>query len=142
MALWRGFAIIPLLNHPLILALNLILLSLFLGGLLGFLSSSWIRIALILIFLGGIIVIFVYFTSLVSNEKLTLVSKSPLILSPLLVAASATSFLNTSLSVGLFNFRHLIILINLLLISYLLIALFIVVELTSSFKGAVELRSS
>ena len=56
-------------NHPLMLCLALILFALRAGRLRGLIFIKWIFYAIILIFLGGIIVVFIYVTTLAGNEK-------------------------------------------------------------------------
>lgn len=56
--------------HPLSLAGGLIFYSILAGTLLGSLVFSWLTYLLILVFLGGVIVLVVYMTTLAANEKL------------------------------------------------------------------------
>lgn len=57
-------------GHPLSLAGGLILYSILTGLLLGALVFSWLTYLLILVFLGGVMVLVVYITTLAANEKL------------------------------------------------------------------------
>jgi NADH-ubiquinone oxidoreductase chain 6 len=67
-------------THPFLVCLLLILLSATAGGVLALCLNKWVCYALILIFLGGIIVVFIYITSLASNEKFFLNKVKPLLL--------------------------------------------------------------
>jgi len=61
-------------KHPLMLCLVLILLATTIGGLRGLVFIKWIFYAVVLIFLGGIIVVFIYITTLAGNEKFHIAS--------------------------------------------------------------------
>lgn len=72
-----------LLRHPLIFALSLFLQTLMVCALLSKLSL-WLSLILFLVFLGGILVIFIYVTSLRANEQFFFDLSSLLWLIPLL----------------------------------------------------------
>jgi NADH-ubiquinone oxidoreductase chain 6 len=58
------------LGHPISIAVTLILHTLIVGGLTGILSNNfWFSYILFLVFLGGVLVLFIYMTRLASNEK-------------------------------------------------------------------------
>ena len=57
------------LKSPLIGALTLILISCFMAIYISTLSRKWISYLIVLLFLGGIIVLFVYICTLISNFK-------------------------------------------------------------------------
>lgn len=58
------------LTHPIRLGLVLIAFALITGFLTGIVSGSfWFSYVLFLVFLGGVLVLFIYITSLASNEK-------------------------------------------------------------------------
>lgn len=58
------------LNHPVSIALVLIVYTLLVGGLVGlYRGSYWFSYILFLVILGGVLVLFIYITSLASNEK-------------------------------------------------------------------------
>jgi len=67
-------------SHPLTLCLTLILLATTVGALRGLVFIKWIFYAVILIFLGGIIVVFIYITTLAGNEKFHIAPLNPLFL--------------------------------------------------------------
>jgi len=127
-------------SNPLVLCLSLIILALFAGGIRGTLFMKWIIYAIILIFLGGIIVVFIYVTSLAGNEKFTVKPTYSLI------AIGAIVFVNTA-SLKLRDqtkreryMAHLFItsssFILWVLTVFLLRTLIVVVKITESFKGA------
>ena len=58
-----------ILVHPLTLAGTLIIYAVVTSGVVGYISCSWILYILVLIFLGGVIVLVVYITTLAANEK-------------------------------------------------------------------------
>lgn len=64
-----------MINNPLILCIVLVALASVLATVLQHLFSVWIFNALLLIFLGGIIVLFLYISILSNNEKIHLNSK-------------------------------------------------------------------
>lgn len=61
------------LNHPVALGLTLILHTLLISGVTGLaVGNFWFSYVLFLVFLGGVLVLFIYITSLASNEKFSL----------------------------------------------------------------------
>nr|YP_009172214.1 NADH dehydrogenase subunit 6 [Kamimuria chungnanshana]ALF36423.1 NADH dehydrogenase subunit 6 [Kamimuria chungnanshana] len=60
-------------NHPLAMGLMLLLQTLLVTLITGFMTQSfWFSYILFLVFLGGLLVLFIYVTSLASNEMFTL----------------------------------------------------------------------
>nr|QXG19573.1 NADH dehydrogenase subunit 6 [Drosophila teissieri] len=153
--------------HPLALGLTLLIQTIFVCLLSGLMTKSfWYSYILFLIFLGGMLVLFIYVTSLASNEmfnlsiKLTLFSVFILffmfILSMILDKTSITLFLmnnemqsiiemnsyftENSLSLNkLYNFPTNFV--TILLMNYLLITLIVVVKITKLFKGPIRMMS-
>ncbi|NP_006912.1 NADH dehydrogenase subunit 6 (mitochondrion) [Drosophila yakuba] len=153
--------------HPLALGLTLLIQTIFVCLLSGLMTKSfWYSYILFLIFLGGMLVLFIYVTSLASNEmfnlsiKLTLFSMFILffmfILSMILDKTSITLFLmnnemqsiiemnsyftENSLSLNkLYNFPTNFV--TILLMNYLLITLIVVVKITKLFKGPIRMMS-
>jgi len=64
-----------MLVHPLTLAGVLIIYAVVTRGVVGYISCSWIIYMLVLIFLGGVIVLVVYMTTLAANEKFILIER-------------------------------------------------------------------
>ena len=57
-------------THPLVLALIIIAITLLVGTVASSILAFWVLLALLLVFLGGIIVIFSYITTLARNDKI------------------------------------------------------------------------
>nr|QXG19118.1 NADH dehydrogenase subunit 6 [Drosophila biarmipes] len=153
--------------HPLALGLTLLIQTIFVCLISGLMTKSfWYSYILFLIFLGGMLVLFIYVTSLASNEmfnlsiKLTLFSAFilfiMLILSFIIDKTSISLFLmnnemesimnmnsyltENSLSLNkLYNFPTNFI--TILLMNYLLITLIVVVKITKLFKGPIRMMS-
>ena len=58
------------LNSPILIAFNILLVSIILSIILSIIISSWYAILIFLIYIGGIIVIFSYFIALTPNQTL------------------------------------------------------------------------
>nr|YP_010037323.1 NADH dehydrogenase subunit 6 [Dacus trimacula]QQW48099.1 NADH dehydrogenase subunit 6 [Dacus trimacula]WCB98317.1 NADH dehydrogenase subunit 6 [Dacus trimacula] len=148
-------------NHPLAMGLMLLIQTLQICLLTGLMTKSfWFSYILFLIFLGGMLVLFIYVTSLASNEmfslsmKLTLICTSimlMLMLISLLMDKTTMSYFLTTLETQnyfnhdlfmpentlslykLYNFPTN--LITIMLMNYLLITLIAVVKITNLFYG-------
>nr|AZA05078.1 NADH dehydrogenase subunit 6 [Drosophila subobscura] len=153
--------------HPLAMGLTLLIQTIFICLISGLMTKSfWYSYILFLIFLGGMLVLFIYVTSLASNEmfnlsiKLTLFSMMILILlfiMSIFIDKSYTTFffmnnemdsifnlnsyfLENSLSLNkLYNFPTN--LVTILLMNYLLITLIVVVKITKLFKGPLRMMN-
>nr|QNE85450.1 NADH dehydrogenase subunit 6 [Morinia doronici] len=147
-------------KHPLAMGLVLLIQTTLMCLMSGLMTTSfWFSYILFLIFIGGMLVLFIYVTSLASNEMLSLSIKLMLIylLTLLLVMMFFfimdknmlmnyqnmetksiinlnTFIMETSLSLNkLYNFPTN--LMTILLMNYLLITLIAVVKITKLFKG-------
>nr|YP_009918116.1 NADH dehydrogenase subunit 6 [Torleya grandiforceps]QLP89018.1 NADH dehydrogenase subunit 6 [Torleya grandiforceps] len=146
-------------NHPLAMGLVLLIQTVLISLLTGILNSSfWMSYILFLVFLGGMLVLFIYMTSLASNEMFSI--SSPIItfapvalfwvgliswgvslfdcLNPAHVSFKSfnqlhDNFLLSNLTLKLYNTfsSHL----TFLLVIYLFLTLIIVVKLTSIDQG-------
>nr|QXG19157.1 NADH dehydrogenase subunit 6 [Drosophila burlai] len=153
--------------HPLAMGLTLLIQTIFICLISGLMTKSfWYSYILFLIFLGGMLVLFIYVTSLASNEmfnlsiKLTLFSMIilfTLFIISFLIDKNSISlfllnnemesifnqnsyFLENSLSLNkLYNFPTNFI--TILLMNYLLITLIVVVKITKLFKGPIRMMS-
>nr|AMH85627.1 NADH dehydrogenase subunit 6 [Drosophila mediopunctata] len=153
--------------HPLAMGLTLLLQTILICLITGLMTKSfWFSYILFLIFLGGMLVLFIYVTSLASNEmfnlsiKLTMFSFSLLFILMLLTFiidknSSMIIFLNNemenisnmnsyilenSLSLNkLYNFPTN--LVTILLMNYLLITLIVVVKITNMQKGPLRIMN-
>lgn len=132
-------------RNPIVIALGIIGIA-FLQGLLAWVTvSKWLRLAIILLFVGGMIVVFLYVTSLSANLKFRISrNKSVLILFLLLIRI--TYSINTPNSQIIFDPESLFFLNNrsmlISLILFLLTLLFVVVKVCESFKGALAQKFS
>lgn len=124
-------------SHPLFICLLLVTLSFLTAILFNFMFSKWMFYVITLVFLGGIIIIFIYVASLRRNEKIFL-NKFPL--------SSIFNLTLLSLFFWKLNFTQTFLFMSqlyinsnrtllILLFSYLIYILFISVKITSSFKG-------
>lgn len=127
-------------QSPFILALLLVALSIAQGIICFGLLSKWIGLRLIIIFIGGIIVLFLYTTSLSSNNKFLrpvsvpqlggLIAAVGIFLWPIAAPKSGLS------STPLLIFRSSSSRMVGFLIFYLLLILFIATKISESFKGS------
>nr|WGO57792.1 NADH dehydrogenase subunit 6 [Jacobsonina sp.] len=141
-------------NHPLAMGLILLIQTVMISLITGMLSQTfWFSYILFLIFLGGMLILFIYVTSLASNEMFFLstkiiISMIPtmiiifltllLIKSPVMQNQEMTLFMSMNNSiinslVKLYNQPTGII--TILLASYLFLTLIAVVKITNIFKG-------
>lgn len=127
--------------HPLTLCLTLILLALTVGTLSGLSLIKWIFYAIILIFLGGIIIIFIYVTTLAGNEKFQIRFLKPyhvLLLTTSIIIyfylPSRALFKKETFMAHLYYSNTSVILAFLTIL--LLSVLIIVIKLAENFKGA------
>nr|YP_010882025.1 NADH dehydrogenase subunit 6 [Isocapnia anguis]WID86712.1 NADH dehydrogenase subunit 6 [Isocapnia anguis] len=148
-------------THPLAMGLMLLVQTLLICLLTGLMTQSfWFSYALFLVFLGGMLVLFIYVTSLASNEIFSL-SMKMILLSLLPLTALMLTFLTVDNSLwmtNLFNNDTLMInstlmhqeaattpllklynqptsLITLMLVLYLFLTLIAVVKITSITYG-------
>nr|ANZ03458.1 NADH dehydrogenase subunit 6 [Drosophila suzukii] len=153
--------------HPLALGLTLLIQTIFVCLISGLMTKSfWYSYILFLIFLGGMLVLFIYVTSLASNEMFNLSIKLTLFSSLILFMMLILSFIVDKTSISLFlmnNEMESIIKMNsyftenslslnklynfptnfitILLMNYLLITLIVVVKITKLFKGPIRMMS-
>nr|QXG19651.1 NADH dehydrogenase subunit 6 [Scaptodrosophila lebanonensis] len=153
--------------HPLAMGLTLLIQTVLICLTCGLMTKTfWYSYILFLVFLGGMLVLFIYVTSLASNEmfnlsiKLTMFSLISIILMmmiSLIIDKTSISnmfmnnemlsiiniksyFSENSLSLNkLYNFPTN--LITILLMNYLLITLIVVVKITKMFKGPLRMMN-
>nr|AOY07761.1 NADH dehydrogenase subunit 6 [Anastrepha striata] len=152
-------------NHPLAMGLMLLIQTMQICLLTGLMAKSfWFSYVLFLIFLGGVLVLFIYVTSLASNEMFSLSMKTAfsfmlifilLMGSSWLMDKSYTSFfiqnneMQTMFNLNMFTeenslnlhklYNYPTNLITILLMNYLLITLIAVVKITKLFYGPLRL---
>lgn len=122
---------------PLSLSLSLILLTSSVALLLGFQVSKWLRLALLIIFIGGIIVIFLYISSLSPNTKVQFSWPSLWALAPIAALLFPPLITSTSLSPIFWLFQPSSRGLLLFIVFYLILILFLVVKITDKMKGAI-----
>nr|AVN67464.1 NADH dehydrogenase subunit 6 [Gyna capucina] len=140
-------------NHPLAMGMLLLIQTSFIAMITGMIYQSfWFSYILFLIFIGGMLVLFIYVTSLASNELFLFSTKLimfTLIILPTLIwlfystnftlqNSESNSFhmmnsISTLPLIKLYNFPTSIITITLAL--YLFLTLIAVVKITNIFKG-------
>nr|ADW41413.1 NADH dehydrogenase subunit 6 [Drosophila virilis]DAA06257.1 TPA_exp: NADH dehydrogenase subunit 6 [Drosophila virilis] len=153
--------------HPLAMGLTLLIQTILISLITGLMTKTfWFSYILFLIFLGGMLVLFIYVTSLASNEmfnlsiKLTMISISLFFTSLILIffidknsisffllnnemesiSSNYSYFMENSLSLNkLYNFPTN--LITILLMNYLLITLIVIVKITKMFKGPLRIMN-
>nr|YP_010946489.1 NADH dehydrogenase subunit 6 [Cyrtonotula maculosa]WGO57207.1 NADH dehydrogenase subunit 6 [Cyrtonotula maculosa] len=140
-------------NHPLAMGLILLIQTMLISMITGLLTQSfWFSYILFLIFLGGMLVLFIYVTSLASNEMFLLSTKltiSSLIMALLLIFILKSFFpslinqetlnflvMNNMTSIPLMKlYNNPTSMITILLATYLFLTLIAVVKITNIFKG-------
>nr|WGO57922.1 NADH dehydrogenase subunit 6 [Episymploce forficula] len=141
-------------NHPLAMGLILLIQTVLISLISGMLSQSfWFSYVLFLIFLGGMLILFIYVTSLASNEMFFLSTKM-IIFSTTMFLILIITFSNLKLSniqnqemITFLSMNNPLInsltklynqptgIITILLASYLFLTLIAVVKITNIFKG-------
>nr|WEG23095.1 NADH dehydrogenase subunit 6 [Zenillia sp. 2 HNL-2023a] len=147
-------------KHPLAMGLTLLIQTLLISMLSGMISKTfWFSYILFLIFIGGMLVLFIYVTSLASNEmfsmsiKLMIISFTMFMIFMFMLYFMDKNMLlqykNTEI-MPIFNLNSYITenslsinklynyptnLLTILLMNYLLITLIIIVKITKMFKG-------
>nr|YP_009145582.1 NADH dehydrogenase subunit 6 [Zeugodacus tau]AKL82651.1 NADH dehydrogenase subunit 6 [Zeugodacus tau]AUD56934.1 NADH dehydrogenase subunit 6 [Zeugodacus tau]WCB98473.1 NADH dehydrogenase subunit 6 [Zeugodacus tau] len=148
-------------NHPLAMGLMLLIQTLQICLLTGLMAKSfWFSYILFLIFLGGMLVLFIYVTSLASNEMFSLSMKltticvmvmATLMLISVFMDKSSTASFMQNLEMQPFNQMSVLLpenalnlhklynfptnMITILLMNYLLVTLIAVVKITKLFYG-------
>nr|UGN61781.1 NADH dehydrogenase subunit 6 [Cryptocercus sp. 2 ZQW-2021c] len=141
-------------NHPLAMGLMLLMQTILVCLMSGLMSQSfWFAYIMFLIFIGGMLVLFIYVTSLASNEMLTLSTKMMIMstLSMMLILLMMKNWMkinnsetvtNEELNLNNENQTQLNKLYNkpngkmtIMLASYLFLALITVVKITNITKG-------
>lgn len=136
------FLTLPKINNPLIITLMIILIALITASIFGITLSSWYAFLIFLIYVGGILVMFAYFTATSPNQQ-TIRNKK--VFKTLLLTLPITSsivFINNQVLITrtkshqlirIFTSHNIYTLIIITLV--LLITIVIVVKLSSRSKG-------
>nr|YP_010572580.1 NADH dehydrogenase subunit 6 [Paraphlugiolopsis jiangi]UZH35945.1 NADH dehydrogenase subunit 6 [Paraphlugiolopsis jiangi] len=149
-------------NHPMAMMLIIILQTLIVSLTTGMMTSTfWFSYILFLVFLGGMLVLFIYITSLASNELFSISTKSLIIILMLLSMIISISLISDSALWNMLSFNEemnnidneLITLhddsnylltklynkptdlITLMLVNYLFLTLIAIVKITNIFQG-------
>nr|QZR91940.1 NADH dehydrogenase subunit 6 [Filchnerella pamphagoides] len=154
------------LNHPMSMMMFIIIQTLLIGLTAGTLMESfWLAYILFLTFLGGMLVLFIYITSIASNEMFQLKSISViltgitwLILTISLILIDKSLYIDlsknsdTSLTNNIMNFQEMTISLNkiynnptfmitMMMMIYLFLALLAVVKITNINQGPIRKMS-
>nr|YP_009754271.1 NADH dehydrogenase subunit 6 [Anterastes babadaghi]QGL09066.1 NADH dehydrogenase subunit 6 [Anterastes babadaghi] len=149
-------------NHPLAMTLIIIMQTCIVSMTVGMMSSSfWFSYILFLVFLGGMLVLFIYITSLASNELFYTSMKTLIIILLTITLILSIAFITDSFFWNMFTKNmdqlsmdmittslsteatpHLIKLYNkpnhlitLMLVNYLFLTLIVIVKITNIFQG-------
>nr|AIW65059.1 NADH dehydrogenase subunit 6 [Epeorus sp. MT-2014] len=159
-----GFTFITM-SHPLAMGLILLCQTLLISLVTGLLAPSfWFSYILFLVFLGGMLVLFIYVTSLASNEMFSISAKTMILSSLFVLLILTTSYFNDpalwtlanysdqahilewtapqpilNLLIKLYN--HPTHLLTLLLVLYLFLTLVAVVTVTQIFEGPLRSKN-
>ena len=140
-------ALIRVTRSPLLGALLLIVASMAIGIYISLLSSKWIRYIIILLFLGGIIVLFVYICTLISRLKRFIKNSYDSLLLGVGRGAVMGVFLYSQYWDVSFGGKGVLLtaiyvksnfLMVLICIVYLLLVLIIRIKISQKFKGGIK----
>nr|QZL13465.1 NADH dehydrogenase subunit 6 [Pherusa bengalensis] len=129
---------------PLALGLWILLMALTITLFMSILTSSWLSMMIFLIYIGGMLIMFIYFSALIPNQHMPIMSMSAslflnmLILSPLFSMMNFTDLMNNNNSqfaVITMPYSPLSIPILMLIVLILFLALVSVVKITSHSKA-------
>nr|QHN56427.1 NADH dehydrogenase subunit 6 [Dohrniphora cornuta] len=139
-------------NHPISMGLTLLVQTLLICLFIGMMNETfWFSYILFLVFLGGMLILFIYVTSVASNESFSLSINLIFLMIPcLILMISLYMYDNTIINlmhmttiefspensinlIKLFNYPSN--LITILLMNYLLITLIAIVKITNIFYG-------
>nr|YP_002229162.1 NADH dehydrogenase subunit 6 [Polystoechotes punctata]ACH90011.1 NADH dehydrogenase subunit 6 [Polystoechotes punctata] len=153
-------------NHPLAMGLNLLIQTILISMICGFISSSyWFAYILFLIMLGGMLVLFIYVTSLASNELFSFSMNNFLFMIFLFIIMLMILLINDNFiwlnenyeiinfnsSINMTNFENELTLmklynnptmnITLMMINYLFLTLIIIVKITNINYGSLRQKN-
>nr|ALO76159.1 NADH deshydrogenase subunit 6 [Anobiinae sp. GENSP01] len=137
-----------ILTHPLIMVISLVMLSTLIAMITGIKSSSyWFSYMLFLIMVGGMLIVFIYMTSVASNEKIKVSFKSLTYMLMIIPTMFMMNFMmKNSMKMQKFNFKLQDMMMSKLLnmpnitlmmmmIIYLLVTLIATVKMTKLNQG-------
>nr|YP_448917.1 NADH dehydrogenase subunit 6 [Sclerophasma paresisense]ABB81901.1 NADH dehydrogenase subunit 6 [Sclerophasma paresisense] len=151
-------------NNPLSLGMLLLvqttLLSLFTSAIM---KSSWFSYVLFMVFIGGLLILFIYVISLASNEMFYSFSKMNILMTMIMMLMLTTMLLykndmfiifnnydmmsmensykaeNIDLVIKIFNQKSAMITLTMMI--YLLLTLFVIVSIMDIFKGPIRQKN-
>nr|YP_010936707.1 NADH dehydrogenase subunit 6 [Tzotzilthelphusa villarosalensis]WKW91703.1 NADH dehydrogenase subunit 6 [Tzotzilthelphusa villarosalensis] len=148
------------LSHPLAMGMTLLLQTIMMSLTIGIFSYSfWFSYILFLIFLGGMLILFIYVASLASNEMfnfslyvftslsmmLILMTMLSMLIDPIsissfssMLTSSVNNHLSTPMTISwIYNYPSMMF--TLFIILYLLLTLIIVIKIINMYKGPLRL---
>lgn len=131
-------------NSPIILNVRLIFFAFVIGLFLTKIYFSWFAFITFLLYVGGILVIFIYFSSLIPNNnfslKTILISLTLSLFAIIVIFPSEKQIINTSVQINeaLLLFRKDFSLLSLYFITLLFVILIAVVKVTSNKKSPIR----
>nr|YP_010519761.1 NADH dehydrogenase subunit 6 [Rhaphidophora quadrispina]UXP34383.1 NADH dehydrogenase subunit 6 [Rhaphidophora quadrispina] len=161
-------SIFTLINHPLAMMIVIIIQTMLICLMTGIISQTfWFSYILFLVFLGGMLVLFIYITSLASNEMFKMPSKILIIMMITLMTmlsimmimdSSITNMMMTSIDMNTINNKMTIMysesnlslmklynnptnIITLMLVLYLFLTLIVIVKITNIFQGPLRQKN-
>nr|YP_010865965.1 NADH dehydrogenase subunit 6 [Dicerapanorpa magna]WGT92198.1 NADH dehydrogenase subunit 6 [Dicerapanorpa magna]WGT92210.1 NADH dehydrogenase subunit 6 [Dicerapanorpa magna]WGT92224.1 NADH dehydrogenase subunit 6 [Dicerapanorpa magna]WGT92237.1 NADH dehydrogenase subunit 6 [Dicerapanorpa magna] len=155
-------------KHPLAMGLILLIQTLLICLMTGLITKTfWFSYILFLVFLGGMLILFIYMTSLASNEMFTFSSNLMLFIM-LMISMSTIILLILDQNIWIFNFMNLDMstftnmsflnmnenslnltklynlptsFITIMLINYLFLTLIVIVKITNIFYGPLRQKN-
>nr|YP_009756947.1 NADH dehydrogenase subunit 6 [Lepidocyrtus fimetarius]QIM14975.1 NADH dehydrogenase subunit 6 [Lepidocyrtus fimetarius] len=141
-------------NHPVTITFLILIQSILMCILVWMLSyTSWFSFTLFLIFVGGLMVLFIYITSLASNEKFELNFNKmayPILFIAgltLMILATQTNSFKTNAYMNSMNslksmFSMTLMPTTMMIMVYLLLTLIIVVKISKKMEGPIRLMTN
>nr|YP_010040754.1 NADH dehydrogenase subunit 6 [Basilepta fulvipes]QOZ40932.1 NADH dehydrogenase subunit 6 [Basilepta fulvipes] len=143
-----------MLNHPLSMGFNILMLTILISLTTGMMNSTfWFSYILFLVLIGGLLILFVYMTSIASNEKFKFSPTIFMINLTILMSYLYTNQMDSkmkikdmnyfmdSMNLSMTNLKYFSPALTIILISammYLLIALIMIVKITKKEKGPIR----
>nr|YP_007026056.1 NADH dehydrogenase subunit 6 [Carcinoscorpius rotundicauda]AFR25746.1 NADH dehydrogenase subunit 6 [Carcinoscorpius rotundicauda]AFT65396.1 NADH dehydrogenase subunit 6 [Carcinoscorpius rotundicauda] len=135
-----------IISHPIMMILNLIILTILSSLLMTlFMKTSWFAYILFLIMLGGMLVVFIYISSLAPNEPfkfsitfttfITILFPLSLLMYNYKFHSKSTTFKFSSINM----FSSLSLITTILLMTFLLMTLIVVVKISKISQGPIKL---
>nr|YP_009346104.1 NADH dehydrogenase subunit 6 [Ornithodoros zumpti]AMX74180.1 NADH dehydrogenase subunit 6 [Ornithodoros zumpti]UYB78779.1 NADH dehydrogenase subunit 6 [Ornithodoros zumpti] len=118
--------------HPISMIMTMILMTIYISfNIYLYLKTSWLPFIIILLMLGGMLVIFLYITSLTPNKKFNFKSGPFILFLPLCLFFPKSNFLPSAINkmdiFNIFNQNNIMFLIIMML--YLILALLVIMSL-------------